>query len=289
MRQNQSSLTAMGIAVLRAAEMDKPADERICSDPLARRFIPAWFFYFMKLLLATGYAELRGAGIVGFILARCRYMDDVLSDALEQGLQQLVILGAGFDSRAYRFDRLRNGVRVFEVDHPATQQAKLRKLTRILEPGGLPGYVTFVPVDFTYQTLDARLPECGYSDRLKTLFIWEGVTMYLDAPAVDATLAFVSHHSAPGSAVVFDYMYQAVLDGRAKGHSEVSSMRRYRDFSQEVLNFGIEAGQIEAFLAARGFAQVRNVTGADLHERYFKGKNARRTVNTGYAIATGIV
>ncbi len=115
MRQNQSSLTAMGIAVLRAAEMDKPVDERICSDALARQFIPAWFFHFMKLFLSTGYAELRGTGIVGFILARCRYMDDVLSDTLEQGLQQLVILGAGFDSRAYRFDRLKEGVKVFEV------------------------------------------------------------------------------------------------------------------------------------------------------------------------------
>ncbi len=289
MRQNQSSLTAMGIAVLRAAEMDKPVDERICSDPLARRFIPAWFFHFMKLFLSTGYAELRGTGIVGFILARCRYMDDMLSDTLEQGLQQLVILGAGFDSRAYRFERLKEGVRVFEVDHPATQQAKLKKLASILGPGCLPGYITFVPVDFTCQTLDARLPECGYSERLKTLFIWEGVTMYLDASVVDATLAFVSHHSAPGSAIVFDYMYQAVLDGRVKGHSEVSSMHRYRGFSQEVLNFGIEAGQIETFLAARGFSKVRNVTGVDLHERYFKGKNARRKVNTGYAIATGIV
>jgi methyltransferase (TIGR00027 family) len=216
-------------------------------------------------------------------------MDDLLSDTLEQGLRQVVILGAGFDSRAYRFDRLKDGVKVFEVDHPATQQAKVKKLTRILGPGGLPDYITFVPIDFTRETLEVRLPECGYSDRLKTLFIWEGVTMYLDAPSVDATLAFVSHHSAPGSAVVFDYMYQGVLDGRVKGHSEVSSMRRYRGFSNEVLGFGIEEGQIEPFLAARGFSQVRNVTGADLHERYFKGKNARRKVNAGYAIAIGIV
>ena len=289
MRQNQSSLTAMGIAVLRATEMEKPANERICSDPFARRFIPSWFYYFMKLFISTGYAELRGTGIVGLILARCRYMDDLLSDTLEQGLRQVVILGAGFDSRAYRFDRLKDGVKVFEVDHPATQQDKVKKLTRILGQGGLPGYITFVPIDFTRETLEVRLPECGYSDRLKTLFIWEGVTMYLDAPSVDATLAFVSHHSAPGSAVVFDYMYQEVLDGRVKGHSEVSSMRRYRGFSNEVLGFGIEEGQIEPFLAARGFSQVRNVTGANLHERYFKGKNARRKVNAGYAIAIGIV
>jgi O-methyltransferase involved in polyketide biosynthesis len=79
------------------------------------------------------------------------------------------------------------------------------------------------------------------------------------------------------------------LDGQVKGHSEVSSMRRYRGFSNEVLSFGIEQGQIEPFLAARGFSQVRNVTGTDLHERYFKGKNARRKVNAGYAIAIGIV
>ena len=91
----------------------------------------------------------------------------------------------------------------------------------------------------------------GQEERLKTLFIWEGVTMYLDAPAVDATLAFVFHHSTPGSAVVFDYMYQAVLDGRVKGHSEVSSMRRYRGFSNEVLGFGIALGAFHKWITER--------------------------------------
>lgn len=289
MRKSQSSLTAMGIAVLRAIEMEKPAGERICSDPLARRFVPSWFYCFMKLFTATGYAETLGSGIIGFIVARCRYMDDVLSDALDQGLQQLVILGAGFDSRAYRFDRLKDGVKVFEVDHPATQQAKVKKLVQILPTSNLPDYVTFVPIDFNRETLEACLLECGFSDRLKTLFIWEGVTEYLDAPSIDNTLAFIAHHSAPGSAVVFDYMYRGVLDGRVKGHREVSRMRRYRGISDEVLSFGIEEGQIEPFLRARGFSQVRHVTGADLHERYFTGKNAWRKVNVGYAIATGIV
>ncbi len=288
MRQNQSSLTALGIAVLRATEAEKPADERICNDPLARQFIPSWFYYFMKVFTATGYAEKRGPGIMGFLAARCRHMDDVLAEALDQGLQQLVILGAGFDSRAYRFDRLREGVKVFEVDHPATQQDKVKKLARVLNADRMK-HVTFVPIDFNRDTLDARLAECGYSERLKTLFIWEGVSMYLEASAIDATLAFVVHHSAPGSAIVFDYIYEQVLEGRVKGHSEVSSMRRYRGFSGEVLRFGIEEGQIEPFLKARGFSQVRNVTAAELHARYFIGKNARRQVNAGYAIVTAIV
>jgi O-methyltransferase involved in polyketide biosynthesis len=81
--------------------------------------------------------------------------------------------------------------------------------------------------------------------------------------------------------------YRAAFD--LTQNKEVSSMSRYRGISNEVLNFGIEEGQIERFLAARGFSLVRNVAAADLHGRYFNGKNARRKVNAGYAIATAIV
>ncbi len=287
MRANQSSLTAMGTAAERAIEMEKPADERICCDPLAREFLPTWYYVFMKRLTATGYAQRRAAGDLGFIVARCRYMDDLLSKELDQGIQQLVILGVGFDSRAYRIDRLKGEVKVFEVDHPATQKNKLKKLERILGAGGLPGYVTFVPVDFTHEILAARLPEYGYSDRLKTLFIWEGVTMYLDAPSVEATLAFVAAHSAPGSATVFDYMCaQPALPKRDVVIVLLDFLRRFFD---EVRRFEIEAGQIEPFLTRLGFKQILNVTAADLHTRYFTGRNAERKVTSDYAIAVGIV
>jgi methyltransferase (TIGR00027 family) len=287
MRPNQSSLTAMGTAAERAIEMERPVEERICCDPIARQFLPAWFYVFMKRLTASGYAQKRAAGDLGFIVARCRYMDDVLSEELGRGIQQLVILGAGYDSRAYRFDQLKDRVKVFEVDHPATQKNKLKKLERILGSSGLTGYVTFVPVDFTRQTLAARLPEYGYSERLKTLFIWEGVTMYLDAPSVDSTLAFVASHSAPGSAIVFDYMCkQPVVPKRDIGILLVSFLR---SFFNEVRSFKIEVEQIEPFLVGHGFNQVRNVTAADLRARYFTGKNAGRKVTSDYAIAIGVV
>lgn len=287
MRPNQSSLTAMGTAAERAIEMERPVEERICCDPIARQFLPAWFYAFMKRLTASGYAQKHAAGDLGFIVARCRYMDDVLSEELGRGIQQLVILGAGYDSRAYRFDRLKDRVKIFEVDHPATQKNKLKKLERILGSGGLPGYVTFVPVDFTRQTLAARLPEYGYSERLKTLFIWEGVTMYLDAPSVESTLAFVASHSAPGSAIVFDYMCkQPVVPKRDIGILLVSFLR---SFFKEVRSFKIEVEQIEPFLVGHGFNQVRNVTAADLRARYFTGKNAGRKVTSDYAIAMGVV
>ncbi len=197
MRGKPSSLTAMGTAAERAMEMERPTDERICSDPFARKFLPAWFYTFMKYISATDYAQQQATGDLGFIVARSRYMDDVLTEALDQGIQQLVILGAGFDSRAYRFDRLKTGVKVFEVDHPTTQKNKRKKLDRILGPKGIPNHVVFVPVDFTRDSLAARLLGNGYMEQSKTLFIWEGVTMYLDETSVKSTLVFVAEHSAP--------------------------------------------------------------------------------------------
>lgn len=287
MRTNQSSLTALSTAAERTIEMEKPVDERICSDSFAREFIPAWYYAFMKWLTATRYADRRAAGALGFIVVRCRYMDDILVEALSQGIQQLVILGAGFDSRAYRFDQLKDSIKVFEVDHPATQRSKLKKLEHILGQAGLPGNVTFIPIDFTQETLATCLSEYGYSECLRTLFLWEGVTMYLDAPSVEDTLAFIANHSAPGSTVVFDYMCtQPALPKRDVGVLIVKLLRR---FFEEERRFKIEVGQIVPFLMRLGFHHVHNITAADLQRCYFTSKNTGRKVTPDYAIAVGIV
>ncbi len=286
MRRNQSSLTAAGIAIARGVESEKPEGERICYDPYARRFVPGWLYSTLAFFIRSGYAGRRGPGVGEFIVARERYIDDVLRGFLDNGLQQLVILGAGYDSRAYRFDRLRDHVKVFEVDHPATQTDKLAKLRTVF--GTIPEYVTYVPVDFNTQTLDERLPESGYDPNLKTLFIWQGVTMYLTAEEVDDTLKFIIQHSAPGSAIVFDYIYRQVLDGIQK-HGEISNMRRYRFMTGEGLVFGIEEGVVETFLKKRGFSQVCDMNANDLKQAYFTGRNAKRNIATGYGIAVATV
>jgi methyltransferase (TIGR00027 family) len=285
MRKSQSSLTAAGIAIARAAESERPVDERICYDPFARLFVPAWMYRAFGLFIKTGYAEWRGPGVNGFLVARDRYIDDVLQNSLNEGLQQLVILGAGYDSRAYRFD-LQGKVKTFEVDHPATQADKLAKLQVIF--GKAPEHVTYVPVDFNTQTLEARLLESGYEPTRKTLFIWQGVSMYLTSEAVDSTLAFVVKHSGAGSAIVFDYIYRSVLEGVQK-HSEVGGMRRYRFMTGEGLTFGIPEGAVESFLKERGFRQVKDVNANDLKAAYFTGKNARRAVAGGYGIVIGTI
>jgi methyltransferase (TIGR00027 family) len=285
MRKNQSSLTAAGIAIARAVESEKPVDERICNDPYARQFVPAWMLHLMGFFIKSGYAELRGPGVNGFLMARERYIDEVLKQFLGEGLQQLVILGAGYDSRGYRFD-MAGRVKVFEVDHPVTQAEKVTRVRRIFDK--LPEHITYVPVDFNTQTLSECLESSVYDPDLFSLFIWQGVTMYLTLSGVDATLDFIVKNSAPGSAVVFDYLYQAVLEGIQK-QNEISNMRRYRFLTGEGLTYGIPQGSADAFLQARGFRQVKDVTTEELKTAYFTGKNANRKVVGGYGIVVGRV
>lgn len=286
MRKSQASLTAIGIAIVRGLESEKPVGERICYDPYARQFVNGALYAFVKFFDRLGYSEKRGPGVMGFLTVRERHIDEYLTACLVAGVRQVVILGAGFDSRAYRFEEFRRGVKVFEVDHSATQQAKLKKVQRIF--GHVPQHVIYVPIDFNTQTLGQRLGDCGYAEHAQTLFIWQGVTQYLTPESVDSTLAFVANHSGVGSSIIFDYMYTALLDGTVK-RGEVSKMRRDRWLSNEVLAFGIPEGTLEAFLTQRGFYQIHDANHTVLHNRYFTGVNAARTVSNGYAIVSAVV
>ncbi len=285
MRKSQSSMTAIGIAIVRGMESEKPEADRICYDPYARQLVNGALYYFVKFFDRLGYSERRGPGVMGFLTVRERHIDAYLKTCLANGVQQAVILGAGYDARAYRFEEFKRGVKVFEVDHPATQQAKLKRVRKIF--GEVPAYVTYVPIDFNTQTLEQRLPECGYDESAKTLFIWQGVTPYLSLEAVESTLAFVVQHSAPDSAIIFDYMYTSLLDGSVK-HGEVSQMRRNRWLSHETLAFGFPKGTITSFLEQRGFMQVLDANCRYLHDTYFTDSNAKRTVADGYAIASAV-
>ncbi len=283
MKRNQSSFSAQGIAVVRALESEKPEGERIVYDPFARRMAPGWMYHLVKFFARLGYGERRGPGVMEFLIARDRYIDDFLQQSLDAGLEQLVILGAGLDSRPYRFPELKSGIKIFEVDHPASQATKLRKLAEIF--GKLPTHVTFVAIDFTREDLAERLFAHAYDPALKTLFIWQGVTQYLDPQAVDGTLAFVARNSAPGSRIIFDYMYTSLLGGAA-GHGEIRNLRRYRRFSGEDLTFGIPEGQISAFLEERGFTDIVDGDHKLLTQKYFQPP---KKVASGYAIATATI
>ncbi len=284
MKKNQSSTTAEGIAVMRAIEAQRPENERICYDPYARAMVSSFLYCMAKLLVDIGYAERSGPGVMAFITARERYIDDFLKTSLQDGLDQVVILGAGLDTRAYRIPCIET-TRVFEVDHPATQAVKRKRLKKVVDP--LPDHVTFVPVDFNTQSLGEQLQAGGYIERFKTLFIWQGVTYYLTPQGVDGTLGLIANHSGPGSAVIFDYSDSAYLQDMQ--HGEVRRMRRAARVTGEKWVFGIPSGQIEPFLLQRGFRDIRNVNPADLKRLYFTGPNAGREIAAGYAIVSASI
>jgi methyltransferase (TIGR00027 family) len=140
---------------------------------------------------------------------RTRFIEDRLAEEVTKGTRQVVILGAGFDTRAYRLTELLKDTRVFEVDQPATQRYKRR---RIREAGiEVPPNLTYVPVDFRSDSLGSVLEAAGYDSSQTTFFIWEGVTMYLPETAIAETLGWVGSQ-ARGSTIIFDFIYRATLD-----------------------------------------------------------------------------
>lgn len=281
MNRKQSSTTAEGMALMRAIETSRPEGERICYDPIARSLVSGIKFFFSKLTIDSGLYAYFNPGTIEFIITRERYIDDFLRTGLRDGFYQVVILGAGFDTRPYRIAGIEK-TRVFEVDHPSTQAEKLKRLNKVIDP--LPGHVTFVPVDFNTQALAERLFASGYNAQVKTMFIWQGVTMYLTREGVDSTLAFIANHSGADSTVIFDYFYNETLY-----NLKMKTTRWILRLIGERMIFGIDEGQIGSFLTRRGFCDIGNADAEVLKRRYLTGSNAGRAISKGIAIASARV
>ncbi|MDD1691089.1 MAG: class I SAM-dependent methyltransferase [Methanoregula sp.] len=284
------SKTAETIAMVRVGESRRPEDERVCYDPYAICFISREVLEFStnnpeKYRAFLAQSERLVPGVRNSIIARVRYIDDLVNSSLGEGLEQLVILGAGYDTRAYRIEGLKN-VRIFEVDQPATQKRKVEKIKEIF--GSLPRYVTYVSVDIGVEKLDQRLLESGYDRSLKTLFIMEGLFMYLPPGTVDETLSFIAHNSGRSSAVVFDYIPQSVVDGTCELEAGRNWQKGVTDVGEPFLS-GIKEGEIETFLTQRGFSKIRNVTSKDYKKAYFFGKNEGREMNSLLSFAYAVV
>lgn len=270
MKTDKPSRTSEGTTAVRAREMRRPAGERICHDHFAPHFLTLREYPLLGKAFGWLY-EKRCPGLRGGILARTRYIDERMTMCLGDGVGQLVILGAGYDSRAYRLAAPPADVTVFEVDHPATQAVKVAKLRKLFDP--LPEHVVFVPVDFCTDDLADRLAASGYDRTKKTLFIWEGVTYYIPAAAVDSTLAFVANNSTPGSSIVFDCFPRSVADGSSTLR-EARSMHRFLKRHGEPLLFGLDPEEIEPFLRTRGFERVEIMSPTACKQAWFHNVNA---------------
>jgi methyltransferase (TIGR00027 family) len=272
-----SSHTAALVTLYRAIESSRPPAMRLFDDPFAPLFLGWRFRTALRLsrLPVIGAAmpwslvDGHWSGPRGTVAVRTRYIDDCLGEALHHGVKQVVILGAGFDCRAYRIREIAQS-RVFEADHPATQATKKEIVSRRLRT--LPSHVTYVPIDFTAGSLDAVMQASGYRPDVRTFFVCEGVTHYLPADTIDTVFRYVSR-SAPGSQLVFTYIHRGMLDGSAQftgADNTLAAVRR----AGEPYRFGFEPGELSQYLAARNLALVEDV-GADAYRARYLAPRGR--------------
>jgi methyltransferase (TIGR00027 family) len=198
-------------------------------------------------------ADLGTSRAVHYHTRRTRFVDDCLRWAVARGVAQVVVVGAGFDSRAYRCRALLARTRVFEVDTPATQSYKRRRAEAVL--GAPPDNVVYVPADLSVQSLDV-LVHWGYDRSAPTFFLSEGLTMYLEESSVRRLLQFVGD-SAPGSAIAFDYwLASRIADAESHDAETVRRFAMVREWREPVM-FGLPDGGDEEFLAECRLALVR--------------------------------
>ena len=208
-----------------------------------------------------------------YATARTKHIDSVLLKELESGVKQVVIMGAGYDTRAFRFYKEFPKVRFFEVDLPVMVADKKKRVESKLSD--LPNNVTYAPIDFNTQDLGQVLAKVGYQKDQKTLFIWEGVVMYLDATAVKSTLQFIAKNSAAGSSVVFDYLPPSVVEGTYTKDPYAIRVAEFVRNQGEPFTFGIHPDKSGAFLKKHGLKQVSSIGHDDMVKRYMTGSNGK--------------
>lgn len=207
------------------------------------------------------------------INVRTHYIDAALKRAIADGATQVVVLGAGYDSRAYRFRETYPQLRFFEVDLPATSAKKRERLAEVF--GAVPDYVRYAPIDFDKQKLEDVLPPLGYDPKQRTFFILEGVTMYIVEAGNGATLDFVRKNSAPGSRVVYDYLLRPVVEGKYQGYYAADYIAFAVARRGEPYVTGWTPKEAAAFAKKHGLVVVEDVGDKELLKRHLLGSDGK--------------
>lgn len=262
-RQGEPSRTALSVATLRAVHqlLDEPL---ILPDPIA-----------LPLLGAATEAALRAdpfalndpmsRGLRGALVARGRFVEDELSSCVAAGVRQYVVMGAGLDTFAYRNPHRDDGLRVFEVDHPGTQRWKQQLLAKA--GIGVPDSLTFVPADLERDGLAGALQHAGFSSDQPACVSWMGVSMYLTAEAVVATLRTVAGF-APASCLCFDYLVPVTMLNPVERAINDVIERQLAALGEPWLST-FDPTRLQRQMLELGFSTAASATPEDLNARYF--------------------
>jgi methyltransferase (TIGR00027 family) len=264
MKPTRPSTTARRVAMRRAAHQlfDSP---RVLDDPLACRILGEDAL----AIVAADRAALEGPGAASlraFLVARSRYAEDAARAAFARGVAQVVVLGAGFDTFGAR--NREAALRVFEVDHPATQASKREALAG----AGIdvPRTLVFAPIDFERQMLGEALENVGFDAAAPAFFHWLGVTPYLSGEAIRRTLAYVASRPG-GSEIVFDFAVSPAVLGPEERRLFDLLAARVASVGEPWVTF-FDAAALASDLAAMGFASAEVVAPDAINARYFQSR-----------------
>ena len=229
---------------------------------------------------------LRTVKPAAFVLARARYTEDRLAMAVERGVGQYVLVGAGFDTFAFRRVDMRNRLQVFEIDHPRSQALKRERLAA----AGLadPPNLHFGSVDFERESVADALARLPFLPDRPAVFAWLGVTMYLTRAAIEGTWRAIRGMAAPGSELVFDFIHPDALSETASASAQ--KMRERTRAVGEAIITGIDPMSLRAELEASGWTLVEHVDGAEIHRRWFAARSDGYLVGAlGHLACAGVV
>jgi methyltransferase (TIGR00027 family) len=266
--ENTTSMTAQYTCMSRAASCLEPDGCYHGEDRIALKLLPTLLRLSMHIPWVRRYFTRRMApmGIYEYTIARTRYIDAVFKEVLAAGVDQIVIFGAGFDTRALRLLTGYPTVKIFELDMPVTQKAKLGQYAK--RKLDIPANVTFIPMDFDKESLPEKLAAAGCRKGVMTLFLLEGLLMYLQPSSVDETFKVIEAFAGPGSTVIFDYVQASVLrqEGTCFGESDIlKSVAK----AGEQWHFGLEPDRLYQFLKKFGLTAAEHKQAQDLERMYF--------------------
>ena len=269
--------TGKGPTLIVAVEQNFPQEERIINDTLAPKLYSGADRFWIQLTkisvfrnLIVGLTEKLLPGGWSCFLVRKRYIDEHLLEAVgNREVEAVVNLGAGFDTRLYRFEALRN-IPCWEVDQPINIAAKESVLKSALKT--VPENVTLTGINFVEQEIGELLKQSGYQAGVKTFFVWEAVSQYLNDAAVKKVFDFFAKAPA-GSQLVFTYIPRDFIDGTNLYNQEKFYKRVV--LKDKIWQFGFDPTTLGELLGRIGWKLVKDLGYAELGDRYVKptGRN----------------
>ncbi|MBN2516780.1 MAG: SAM-dependent methyltransferase [Deltaproteobacteria bacterium] len=287
--ETTTSRTAAWTCVSRAASSLESDSHYRSDDHIALLLVPTSLKLLLHIPLIRRFFSqvIAPKGVYEYTIARTRYIDSIFKQILVEGFDQILIFGAGFDTRALRFRTETGAARIFELDVPITQKAKLGQY----EKRGLsiPANVRFISIDFDKESLSEKLEEAWFSKDRRSLFVLEGLLMYLKPESVDGTFKVIERFAGEGSEVVFDYVRASVLRGAGSYYGQREIVKSVSK-AGERWYFGIEEGELGQFLKKYGLRVCEHKDAQELERMYFtdvSGENVGR-INATHCLVRAV-